>query len=111
MYGIPPDELPTQQQEAFAVDEDMLWKEIQRMSHEIAYADSPPTPLGAALCGAVVRAREAIQRAEQAGAALKAEREKTIEACEKYLHETCQGSICGLKRQQQDSLTTEPRHE
>jgi hypothetical protein len=25
-----------------------------------------------------------------------------IVGCEKYLHETCQGSICGLKRQQQD---------
>lgn len=66
MYGIPKDELPMQQHEAMAVDEDMRWAEIQRISHDIAHADRAPTDVESALCGAVVRAKEFKQRAEAA---------------------------------------------
>ena len=47
--------------EAFTVDTDARWKEIQELSHEIAYSDRVPSRIESALCGAVVRAREAMQ--------------------------------------------------
>lgn len=42
---------------------DERWKEIQELSHEIAYSDHVPSPIESALCGAVVRAREAMSDA------------------------------------------------
>jgi hypothetical protein len=51
--------------EASTVDTDARWKEIQELSHEIAYSERVPSRIESALCGAVVRAREAMQEVAQ----------------------------------------------
>ena len=54
--------------EAFTVDTNARWREIQEISYEIAYSDRVPSRVESALCGAVLRAREAMQEVERLSA-------------------------------------------
>lgn len=52
------------------VDEGARWREIEKLSSNIAYSDPMPSPTESALCGAVTRAKDALEALQVAHAEL-----------------------------------------
>ncbi len=79
------------------VDVDARWLEIQSISNRIAAADTNPTELESALCGAVYRAREFQRQLTALSAELEAAREAMKDALSgwRYIRET-HGDLYGV---------------
>lgn len=71
------------------IDRLKRWERIIELSKQIAYRDEPPSEIEAALCGAVVRAREfadEIQGLKQRLDAITAPVNKLLDAEDMHLH-------------------------